>query len=126
MKIYQRTTCSAPFREVAKETFPNLESKPAYWRFLQYLIFGTFFDEDTKRLVIPQDVIAEIEGKSDEIKNYHAGKFLSAFQADVMSQDTFQWSGWRKDKCRQVTKCDFPIHFAEAIDNEWQNLNHAQ
>ncbi|MGB8353814.1 MAG: hypothetical protein WCD79_08015 [Chthoniobacteraceae bacterium] len=109
---------------MAKATFPNLDKNAANWKFLQYLIFGTFDDDDTGRRIISQKIIAEIEGRLDQINNYRAATFLESFQRDVMGPDHFQWREWMKNKCRQVTKCEFPPDFAKAVEDEMQKVNH--
>ena len=95
MRPLHRLTVSKPFRELTARTFPALDRNPAYWRFMQYLLFGTFIDEDTGRLIISQKDLAEIEGWTRGMGNYRAIRFLTAFQTEVMTPETFSWTGWK-------------------------------
>lgn len=123
----QRLTVSKPFRELTAKTFPALDRNPAYWRFMQYLLFGTFFDEDTGRLVISQKDLAEIEGWSRGLGNYRAHPFLTAFQTDVMSLETFSWTNWiGAKKCRQVENLILPAALETALEEEWAKTHHDQ
>lgn len=127
MRLLRRLTVSKPFRELTAKTFPALDRNPAYWRFMHYLLFGTFFDEDTERLVISQELLAEIEGWTRGMGNYRAIRFLTAFQADVMTPETFSWTNWiGSEKCRQVRKFELAASFQTALDEEWAKTHHDQ
>ncbi|MEI6492601.1 MAG: hypothetical protein WCO94_08640 [Verrucomicrobiota bacterium] len=127
MRPLHRLTVSKPFRELTARTFPALDRNPAYWRFMQYLLFGTFIDEDTGRLIISQKDLAEIEGWTRGMGNYRAIRFLTAFQTEVMTPETFSWTGWRGGKkCRQVQRFDPPASFQTALDEEWAKTHHDQ
>ena len=117
-----RKTTSAHFRNLTSEHFPGLDKNPAYWRFFEYLLFGTFFDDKSGKLVISQSLIAEIERQTTI--RYTAETFLKRFQQDVMSPSTFEWSRWAKQRCRIVTKLLFPVEFEEAFNLEMKKHWH--
>lgn len=123
-----RKTVSAPFRALVAELYPGLGANRAYWEFFGYLLFGSFFDRDTGRLVINQGLLAEIEGKP--VNRYRGIEFLEAFRRDVLSPETFEWTQWaaNKDgrgKCRQVKKFGVPPQIEEAVEAELLKTNHS-
>jgi hypothetical protein len=128
MKNLTRITTSTHFRELTQKTFPGLNRNPKYWRFLRYLVFGTFFDRDAnnQNLVIDKGTICALAEKDPA--NYSAENFLTAFQRDVMTEDTFQWSEHDalKGRARTVKLLKFPAEFDKALQaelkNTWRNL----
>lgn len=123
-RLLRRITCSQTFRDLAEDTFPGLNKSPTYWRLIQYLIFGTFFDHQSQQLIVSQRILAEIEGRSDTINHYCARDLLLAFQQDVMSPEIFAWTGCGKGMCRQVKTLTFPAGFQKAIGEEWDKSHH--
>ncbi len=77
---------SRTFRDAIARELPGLGEHPAYWRFLQYLLFSDFRDEATGRIALPRSLIAAIEQKRDE-PHYRALTFLDAFRRDVLAFD---------------------------------------
>lgn len=119
-----RITVSASFRLLVARLYPGLAKNSAYWRFFGYLLFGTFFDQDTRRLIIDQGLLAECEQKP--LTHYCGVDFLMSFQREVMSPETFQWTGHREGKCRQVSLCIWRPEMELALQEELQKLHHAQ
>lgn len=123
-----RKTVSLHFRTLVIEHYPGIQKNLAYWGLFEYLLFGTRFDEKTGRLLISQETLAKIEGKEEELKSQHykGQDFLEAFQADVMTEETFQWSGWRIEEklCRVVSKCEFSYEFSLILLQEQQKEWH--
>jgi hypothetical protein len=76
------TCVSRAFRNGMALEYPKLGKNRAYWRFLQYLCFGSWPDVETGRLLLPSQFIATIEGKSFD-SNYSAIKFMDSFQEVV-------------------------------------------
>lgn len=72
-----------PFRDGLAQALPGLADNRAYWRMTQHLLFGTWRDLDTSRLLLPGELIAAIEGKRYG-KNYVAARFLDAYRRDVL------------------------------------------
>ena len=82
MKFSDRSV-SRPFRGHLAEIMPGLKDRADYWRLTQHLLFGTWRDTDTGRLLLPSELVAAIEGKKHD-KNYVATKFLDAYRRDVV------------------------------------------
>ena len=82
MKFSEKSV-SRPFREHLAEVMPGLKDRADYWRLTQHLLFGTWRDTDTGRLLLPSELVAVIEGKRHD-KNYVATKFLDAYRRDVL------------------------------------------
>lgn len=123
-----RKTVSASFRALVAELHPGLGANRAYWQFFGYLLFGTFFDRDTKLLVIGQRLLAKMEEKP--VNHYRAVDFLEAFRRDVLSAETFEWTAWaaNKDsrgKCRQVKKLILHPRLKEAYEAELLKVHHS-
>lgn len=106
---------SITFRQEVIGMFPILKHNSAYMRMMEYLLFGTFIDKDTKQLIISQEIIARIE---DKVLNdrYVAETFLEAFKHDVLSN--FVWSAWSIDKARQVINNGFTKELEQLRINE--------
>lgn len=73
---------SRAFRDALALECPGLGKNKAYWRFFQYLCFGTWKDVGTSRLLLPSPFVAAIEGKRCD-QHYSAVKFMEKFQAAV-------------------------------------------
>src|SRR6266511_1347139 len=76
-----RRTVSPEFRNMIAETFPGLADNLAYWRFIEYLLFGTWRDEASNCLIASQELLAAIEDRQAQLeaRNYNGGAFLDAF-----------------------------------------------
>src|SRR4051812_15287719 len=98
-----RRIVSAGVRLHIRETYPSLDSDPAYWALFEYLLFGRFSDEATDQTVIPHELLAAIEGKHHQIasKNYTARALLDRFSEDVLP---IRYTGWSyiRGKARMV------------------------
>ncbi|MEH1955945.1 hypothetical protein [Nostoc sp.] len=120
-----RKTVSLEFRNLIKDTFPGLGKNESYWRFMRYILFGRR-DKVTGEPVIGQRAVAKAEGKLNILENsnaYCAAKFLEKFQNNVMSKDTFSWSGWSlKDNEARVASVRFPQKVIDAIESESYKL----
>ncbi|WP_414530805.1 hypothetical protein [Nodularia chucula] len=116
-----RKTTDSKFRNLVKELYPGLGKNLNYWRFMRYLIFGAK-DKDTGYPLIDQATIAKAEGKLSLLEgsnSYCASEFLIKFQQEVMSEETFSWSGWSfKDHKARVATVKFPLELKEAIEQE--------
>src|SRR5688500_3933967 len=110
-----RCTVSREFRDLLKDTFPELCKNPSYWRFLGYCLFGTHVDKDDYKLLISKEVLATIEQKSHLLKheNYKGEVFLEAYQRDVAP---IRWTSWDKNngKARKLIDTGLPAHILEA------------
>jgi hypothetical protein len=108
-----RRTCSDKFRNEVAYTYPGLFLRKSYWRMMEYILFGTYRDEDDKScLVIDSDTLARIEGKTDDFKegNYCGEIFLSSFSKEVLP---ISWSRWnyKEGKARVL----YPVHLPDNI-----------
>ena len=110
---------SASFRQEIGATWPGVENDPARWRMLGYLLFGGFRDEDTDGLLISQTMLADLEGKRDELlnRNYSGRKFLDCFSENVAPLGYSDWD-YEAGKCRVVTHFDIPEAIREATARE--------
>lgn len=80
---FSNKSVSHSFRDALARALPGLDGRADYWRLTQHLLFGTWRDLDTSRLLLPSELIAAIEGKKHD-KNYVAAKFLDAYRRDVL------------------------------------------
>jgi hypothetical protein len=118
-----RKTSSVHFRDLVARLYPGLDGNPAYWRFFGYLLFGSFLSKKTGRLVIGRAQLSAVEGQPTA--HYHGERFLRAFQRDVMSPQTFMWSGWQRDGlCREVVTLEFHPELKDALFSEREKRWH--
>jgi hypothetical protein len=73
---------SRAFRTAMVLELPGLGKNKSYWRFLQYLCFGSWRDVETGKLLLPSQFIATIEGKRCN-QHYKALEFMRRFEAHV-------------------------------------------
>lgn len=122
MNISNRTV-SPKFRVIIASKYPNLKNNRADWAFLGYLMFGSYREEHSGKLLIPSELIARIEGKFDQwVKNnYVARYFLERFTKLIQP---FKWSKWDSEQglARIVTELNWPQDVADAISAERQKL----
>src|SRR6266700_5879025 len=78
----RRISVSKVFRRSAWELFPDLKKNRGYWPLFCYLLFGSWHDENTSRLLLCAPILSEIEGRDPN--NSQAEKFLIRFQDDVL------------------------------------------
>src|SRR6266513_1514127 len=92
-----RVPVSQFFRETALNTFPVLRERSDYWTLFCYLLFGSWNDEDTHRLLLSAEILSVIEGRDPA--NSAAEKFLINFKNEVLSPtDTIEWTRWYEPK----------------------------
>lgn len=122
MNISNRTV-SKKFRDIIAQEYPNLKNNRAYWGFLGYLMFGSFREEFSGKLLIPSELIARIEGKFDQwVKNNYISRyFLEKFSQAIQF---FKWSKWDSEQglARVVTEINWPQAVSDAISAERQKL----
>lgn len=122
MKIAKRLV-SKEFRNRLVAKFPNLKNKQSYWNFLGYLMFGTYRDESSGRLIISAEMIANLEGKSSDWmhNNYSAYPFLTKFSREI---HPFTWSDWSHEagRARVITALTWDEDVTAAIAAERQGL----
>ncbi|MFI4914886.1 MAG: hypothetical protein ACIAS6_00085 [Phycisphaerales bacterium JB060] len=91
-----RKYVTACFREKMVEAHPGLDRNPAYWRLVQFLLFGALRDDSSGRLVLPNRLLAEMAGKErqHEQNNFNGRRFLEEFERDVAKGFTIDddWS----------------------------------
>jgi len=108
------------FRDAAWKSFPGLNKHPGYWPLFCYLLFGSWHDKDTGRLLLYSDILSEIEGRDPN--NSQAEKFLIDFREEVLRPvgADIRWTDWYKPKrkCRQLRKRDFGLEFEEILRQE--------
>jgi hypothetical protein len=118
-----RKTVSTTFRNIIEEYYPGLNLKPTYWRFMRCLIFGPK-DTITGLSLINGYHIAKAEGAVLAFRaNNHTGRnFLEDFQRDVMTRQTFSWSGWNyENKQARIAYVIFPQEINTLITKEITN-----
>ncbi len=95
----KNSTVTKGFRKLLLELYPGLNKDASYRKFIAVLLFSEHLDKDTKEVIIPYDVIADIEGKESEYvnNNYNSENFLKRFQTEVMTPTTFTYSNYSKN-----------------------------
>ncbi len=103
-------------RQFAKHALPSLDKSPAYWRMLEYILWGTWIDDETEKLVLSRDLIRKIEGEKDTAF-YSAEKFLESFSRDVFS---IKWSDSASsiNRARTLISADTPSAMETIV--EWE------
>ena len=118
--LYDRITVSCRFRQIIAEAFPALGDNLAYWRLMNYLLFGAWEDQETGQRLLAHDLLAEIAGHNSSTSNFRSWEFLERFRAEVFGADAFQWTRHKpKRKCRQVSKLVLPPKVAQALEDEF-------
>jgi hypothetical protein len=118
-----RSTVSTTFRNIIEEYYPGLNLKPTYWRFMRCLIFGPK-DTMTGLSLIDGYHIAKANNMVPAFRNNnHVGRtFLEDFQRDVMTLQTFSWSGWNyENKQARIAIVTFPEEIIALITKELTN-----
>jgi hypothetical protein len=107
-EVLRRITVSKVFWEYVHAELPRLNARRGYRELFWYLLFGTWHDRDTHRLLLPSELLCSFEGRSTQ--NSRAESFLRQFREEVIPPDgDLVWSRWnpRRGKCRQLIKLDF-------------------
>lgn len=118
---------SEDFRDFVMNNYPAVESSLRYKKFLHYLCFSNFYDEDYKdQLVIPAKYIWETcirTNKTEEYddKKFNCYNFFVEFQHDVLPN--FNWYGAKEGKARRVKEYGFDQAFNLMLDNELFNFD---
>ena len=115
---------SPGFRDALGQALPGLGGRADYWRLTQHLLFGTWRDHDTSRLLLPSELIAAIEGKKHD-KNYVAGKFLEAYRRDVMDFEIAPHVfSFDPDRCRarSLMALELPQAVSALVEAERRSL----
>lgn len=83
-------TCSPEFRDQVAAKLPGLGTNYAYWRLLEYLLFGTWVDEATGQLVLSAKQAAYLTGNERKWLGNHfmLQPLLDGFSRDVFRLDT--------------------------------------
>lgn len=83
-------SCSPEFREQVAAKLPGLGTNYAYWRLLEYVLFGTWVDEATGQLVLSAKQAAYLTGNERKwLSNHFALQpLLDDFSRDVFPLDT--------------------------------------
>lgn len=105
--------------------FPAAEKNPAYRNLLWYLLFGAYHDEDSQRLLLCREILAEVAQKP--LLNFAAGKFLREFDDNVLGGHCLvcTTADWENAKCRQLIELklgDFQEIFEAEKSQKWHKL----
>jgi hypothetical protein len=123
--LFDRITVSAHFREEVAKAFPALGDNLAYWRMMNYLLFGACDDRETGKRLLAHEFLADIAGHKANISNFRSWQFLERFRADVFGSDALQWTRHKpKKKCRQVETLILPATIAQALEDEYANKHY--
>ena len=107
-EVLRRITVSKVFWEYVHAELPRLNARRGYRELFWYLLFGTWHDRDTHRLLLPSELLCSFEGRNTQ--NSRAEAFLKRFREEVIPPDgELIWSGWdpRRGKCRQLIELNF-------------------
>ncbi len=120
--LFDRITVSRRFRQVVADAFPALGGNLAYWRMMNYLLFGACDDHETHRRLLTHANLADIAGHKGSLAKFSSLGFLKQFQADVFSEHTFTWTDFiAKEKCRQVATLILPAPVQQALEDEFEH-----
>jgi len=79
-------TCSPEFRDLVAAKLPGLGTNYAYWRLLEYVLFGTWVDEATGQLVLSAKQAAYLTGKE---RKWLSNRFALQPLLDEFTRDVF-------------------------------------
>jgi hypothetical protein len=120
IRLFDRLTVSRWFRNEVANTFPALGNNETDWRMMQYLLFGAATDENSKKLLLAHEFLAEIAGHKGNSSNFKSGAFLERFRDTHFSTDTFTWTPHvAATKCRQVERWILPAPLQRALEAEY-------
>jgi hypothetical protein len=124
--LFDRITVSAHFRKEVAKAFPALGDNLAYWRMMNYLLFGACDDRETGKRLLAHELLADITGHKGNTSNFRSWEFLERFRADVFGSDALQWTRHKpKKKCRQVEKLILPASVVQALEDEYEHKHDA-
>lgn len=124
--LFDRITVSAHFREEVAKAFPALGDNLAYWRMMNYLLFGACDDRETGKRLLAHEFLADITGHKGNVSNFRSWQFLERFRAEVFGSDALQWTRHKpKKKCRQVEKLILPAPVVQALEDEYEHKHDA-
>lgn len=117
---------SRTFRDAIAAEYPGLGKNRAYWRFLQYLFFGTWRDVENGQLLLPQSLIAAITDQPCD-SNFSAAKFFNSFKRDVgikvdIADKVFHPDPVRS-RSRSLLALHLPAHFTALVSHERSHLD---
>jgi hypothetical protein len=103
------------FRNAIIRRYPSMFEKQSLINMLEYLLFSAFINHDTKRLLIPVSVLAEIENKTRFIKQkaYRGLPFLYEVQKHLPE---FQWTESTIGHPREVINRGFDAEVERLIE----------
>jgi hypothetical protein len=83
-------TCTQEFRDLVAANLPGLGSNYRYWRLLEYLLFGTWVDEESGDLILSAKQAAYLVGEERTWLNrrFRLQPLLDGFSNDVFPLDT--------------------------------------
>ena len=113
--------CSSKFRQIVLQTYPELADDPALFALLGHLLFGTFTDPTTGKLVLEGDFLKKCEGFKGNSKKFSGAKLLRRFQE---IEPSFSWdrADVRRKVAKQVAKFEIPKPIDAALAAEPINL----
>lgn len=119
---YDRVTVSKGLRELIRAIYPGLDKNPAYWRFLQWLLYGSFKDGATGDCVVTQYVCATLEGRLSDLfqGRYVAEDFLKRFSDDVLPivWSKHSYTNYVNHQARHIESYELDKTVAQAVYND--------
>lgn len=115
------------FRDFVMSNYPSVESSLKYKKFLHYLCFSNFYDEDYKdQLVIPAKVIWDCCIRTNDKdqyddKKFNCYEFLLSFKKDVLPN--LKWIKASEGKARRISDYGFDQAFNLMLDGELFNFD---
>ncbi len=79
---FRDKTVTREFRLALAQALPGLGDNKSYWRFLSYLLFGTYTN-DEGHLLLAREVVAAMEDKVAD-QHYKALRFIDQFRENVI------------------------------------------
>jgi hypothetical protein len=115
----RRITVSINFYNlIFRKYFPVLNKYPAYRNLFWYLLFGSYHDKKSQRLLLHRELLAKLAGKP--LANFEAGKFLRDFDRNVLGGGCLVWTNadWENEKCRQLLRLKLGEDFQKDFETE--------
>lgn len=116
-----------PFIDVLFQEYPKLKDHSEYRALTEYLLFGTYRDERSKKLLLSSEIISSLLGKEKQYKSKHfdTEALLDSYKQVV--NETIQWSKYRppikqgvwtdtNKRSRILLACDWPLAVTDAVD----------
>lgn len=121
-KRLQRRTVSENFRHICAEALPGLGDNLIYWRLLQYFLYGTWFDGESGRLVLSQEVLALIAMQENDGR-FTGERLLQRFSQDVAPVRYTEYNRGLH-KARELIYADLPPAIVEGQLKDRNMLAH--